>query len=107
MKTFIFLILIIFSTISISAQDLKKEISYDIKVIEDGSIEARRITRIIENGNVLSTSYYRFNGVIEPGGKIPEELPKNIRDGIRTLWTEEVINNFNIKKLESEKRKEK
>jgi hypothetical protein len=102
MKTFIFIFLLL--SLTLSAQDLKKEISYDFKVTENGAVEARRITRIIENGETLSTSYFRFNGVIEPGGEIPSELPDNIKAGIKASWTKAVIEKFREEKASKEKR---
>jgi hypothetical protein len=104
MKSILFLFLLLFLSFTLSAQDLTKDISYDFKVTENGSVEARRITRIIEAGETLSTSYYRFNGVIEPGESIPAELPDNIKAGIKASWTKAVIEKFREEKASKEKR---
>ena len=74
---------------------LSKTVSYDYKVLESGCIEARRITRIIEDDVVLSTSYHRLDGIITPGAPLPKELPENIKNGILTFWTQAVIDNYN------------
>jgi len=45
---------------------LEKQTVVDkIEVIENGSVQVRTATRIIEDGNVISTSYHRH--VVAPG----------------------------------------
>lgn len=104
MKKIFLIFLLSLLSLTLPAQEIKKEISYDFKVTEDGSVEARKITRIFEGEEVLSTSYYRFNGVIEPGGTLPEELPDNIKQGIRTTWTKEVIEKFKLEKIKKQQK---
>lgn len=51
---------------------LEKQILVDkIEVIENGSVQVRTATRIVEDGNVLSTSYQRH--VIVPGQDYSQE----------------------------------
>lgn len=75
--------------------DLTKQITYDYTMLSDGVVQAREITKVFEDDELLSTSYYRFNGAIPPGTTLPEELPTNMKNGILTSWTQEVIDNYN------------
>lgn len=51
---------------------LEKQVSVDkIEVLENGSVQVRTATRIVEDGNVLSTSYQRH--VIVPGQDYSQE----------------------------------
>ena len=54
---------------------LTKEIVIDkIEVLESGSIQVRQATRVLENGQVLSTSYHRH--VLEKDADLSAEDPK-------------------------------
>jgi len=54
---------------------LTKEIVIDkIEVLESGSIQVRQATRVLEDGEVLSTSYHRH--VVERGADLSAEDPK-------------------------------
>ena len=51
---------------------LEKQVLVDkIEIIENGSVQVRTATRIVEDGNVLSTSYQRH--VIVPGQDYSQE----------------------------------
>ena len=54
---------------------LIKEVVIDkIEVLESGSIQVRQATRVLEDGEVLSTSYHRH--VLQPGDDLTNEDPK-------------------------------
>ena len=54
---------------------LVKEIVIDkIEVLESGSIQVRQATRVLEDGEVLSTSYHRH--VVERDADLTNEDPK-------------------------------
>ena len=54
---------------------LTKEVVIDkIEVLESGSIQVRQATRVLEDGEVLSTSYHRH--VLVPGADLSAEDPK-------------------------------
>jgi hypothetical protein len=96
---YILLFLILFLSYSISAQEtIRKEISYDFSVTEDGTIQPRRITKIIDGDKEIGRSYNRLNGAIDPGSKILDELPQNIKNAIKEVWTPKVIKDFEDKK---------
>jgi len=45
-----------------------------IEVVENGNVQVRTATRIVEDGNVISTSYHRH--VLAQGDDISGEDPK-------------------------------
>jgi len=54
---------------------LTKEVVIDkIEVLESGSIQVRQDTRVMEDGEVLSTSYHRH--VLEKDADLSNEDPK-------------------------------
>ena len=51
---------------------LEKQVTVDrIEVIENGSVQVRTATRIVEDGNVISQSYHRH--VVAPGQDYSQE----------------------------------
>lgn len=51
---------------------LEKQTTVDrIEVVENGSVQVRTATRIVEDGNVISTSYHRH--VVAPGQDYSQE----------------------------------
>ena len=54
---------------------LTKEVVIDkIEVLENGAIQVRQATRVLEDGEVLSQSYHRH--VLERGADLTNEDPK-------------------------------
>ncbi len=54
---------------------LTKEIVIDkIEVLESNAIQVRQVTRVLEDGEVLSSSYHRH--VLQPGADLTNEDPK-------------------------------
>lgn len=54
---------------------LAKEVVIDkIEVVESNAIQVRQVTRILEDGEVLSQSYHRR--VLQPGDDLTNEDPK-------------------------------
>jgi hypothetical protein len=54
---------------------LIKEVVIDkIEVLESNAIQVRKVTRILEDGEVLSSSYHRH--VLQPGDSLTNEDPK-------------------------------
>ena len=68
---------------------LTKEIAIDkIEVLENGAIQVREITRVIEDGKELSASYHRW--VLNPSDSTTGQDPKVIAIA-NAVWTQEVI----------------
>ena len=68
---------------------LEKQISIDkIEVVENNIIQVRQITRILEDGVELSSSYHRW--ALTPGQDVSDQEPK-VQAIANALWTEEVV----------------
>ena len=68
---------------------IEKQISIDkIEVIENGIIQVRQITRIIEDGNELSSSFHRWT--LTPGQDVSDQ-EERVKAIAQATWTPEVI----------------
>ena len=68
---------------------LSKEVVIDkIEVVENGIIQVRQATRIIENGAQLSQSYHRWS--LTPGQDVTDQ-PANVQAIATAAWTPAVI----------------
>jgi hypothetical protein len=63
---------------------LEKVVTHDCQVLEDGQIQARTITRIMEDGVELSKSYHRK--VIDVGADVTNETDmwKSVAQAVHT-----------------------
>ena len=59
-----------------------------IEVVENGTLLVRQVTRILEDGKELSSSYHRWSFV--PGSDV-SEMPANVQAIAEAAWTPEVI----------------
>jgi hypothetical protein len=56
---------------------LTKEVAIDkIEIVENGTVQVREVTKIMENGNELSKSYHRWT--IAPGQDYSDQ-PDNVK----------------------------
>ena len=68
---------------------LEKVVVIDkIEVLEGGSIQVRQATKIIENGNELSSSFMRW--ALIPGDDLTGQDPKVVAIA-NAIWTAELI----------------
>ena len=68
---------------------LEKQIAIDkIEILENGSIQVRQITRIVEDGTELSASYHRWS--LAPSDDTTNQEPKVVAIA-NAVWTSEVI----------------
>ena len=68
---------------------LSKEVVIDkIEVVENGIIQVRQVTRIMEDGQQLSSSYHRWT--LTPGQDVSDQ-PANVQAIAQAAWTEEVV----------------
>ncbi len=63
---------------------LEKVITHDCQVLEDGQMQCRRITRVMEDGKELSKSYNRW--VLDVGDDMTDQ-PKLIKDIAKNMHT--------------------
>ena len=68
---------------------LTKQIAIDkIEITENGIVQVREITRIMEDGKELSASYHRWS--LAPADSL-EGQPANVVAICNAAWTDEVI----------------
>jgi hypothetical protein len=74
---------------------LEKQIVVDkIEVLEDGQIQVRTATRIVEDGVVISTSFHRK--VVAPGDDVSSEDVK-VKSIAGAIHTPAAVANFRAK----------
>ena len=68
---------------------LSKEVVIDkIEVVENGIVQVRQVTRIMEDGVQLSSSYHRWT--LNPGQDVSDQEQK-VQAICAATWTPEVI----------------
>jgi hypothetical protein len=68
---------------------LTKEVVIDkVEVLENGTLQVREVTRIMEDGNQLSSSYHRWSFV--PGSDVSGQST-NVQAIAAAAWTPAVI----------------
>ena len=66
----------------------KEQVIDKIEVVENGALQVREVTRIMEDGKELSKSYHRWS--FSPGSDISGQ-PANVQAIAAAAWTPEVI----------------
>ena len=66
----------------------KQQVIDKIEVLENGVIQVRQVTRIMEDGKELSSSYHRWS--FAPGNNVSDQ-PANVQAIAAAAWTEAVI----------------
>lgn len=69
----------------------KKVVIESIDVLEDGHIQVREVTKVLEDGKELGKSYKRW--VIYPGADTKDEI-KKVKDIAGVVHTQEVIDSY-------------
>ena len=78
---------------------LEKKVTFDHQVLEDGQIQVRRITRILEDGQELGKNYHRH--IVKPGDYVNnEDTRTKLITGV--LYTPAFIEDFKEKRRLSE-----
>lgn len=71
---------------------LEKQTTIDkIEVLENNIIQVRQITRILEDGNELSSSFHRW--ILTPGQDVSDQEDK-VQSIANATWTQEVISAY-------------
>jgi hypothetical protein len=79
---------------------LSKELVTDkIEVLENGTIQVRCATRVLEDGVILSSSFHRH--VLSPNDDLTDQDPKVVAIAQAT-WTPEVIEAYEAMLAEQE-----
>jgi hypothetical protein len=66
----------------------KQQVIDKIEVVENGSLQIRQVTKIMEDGKELSSSYHRWS--FAPGDDVSNQ-PANVQAIAAAAWTAEVI----------------
>jgi hypothetical protein len=66
----------------------KQQVIDKIEVVENGTLQVRQVTRIMEDGKELSSSYHRWS--FEPGSDVTAQ-PSNVQAIAAAAWTPAVI----------------
>ena len=66
----------------------KEQVIDKVEVVENGTLQVRQVTRIMEDGKELSSSYHRWS--FTPGSDV-SEMPANVQAIATAAWTPEVI----------------
>jgi len=79
---------------------LEKQVVIDlIEVLEDGVIQVREATRIVEDGKVISSSFHRH--VVAPDQEVDGQNDR-VKAVATALWTDEVKNKYKADKSKKE-----
>ena len=72
---------------------LTKEVTVDkIEVMEMGQLQVRTATKVMEDGNLLSTSYHRES--LSPGADLTGQSQR-VTDIANVTWTADVVTAYN------------
>ena len=66
----------------------KEQVIDKIEVVENGTLQVRQVTRIMEDGKELSSSYHRWS--FAPGSDVSDQ-PANVQTIASAAWTPAVI----------------
>ena len=66
----------------------KEQVIDKVEVVENGTLQVREVTRIMEDGKQLSSSYHRWS--FSPGSDVSNQ-PANVQAIAAAAWTPEVI----------------
>ena len=70
----------------------KETVTDKIETLENGTIQVRTATRVLEDGAVLSSSFHRH--VLTPGQDLTDQDPKVVAIA-NAVWTDEVVTAYN------------
>ena len=77
----------------------KENVVDKIETLENGTIQVRTATRVLEDGAVLSSSFHRH--VLTPGQDLTDQDPKVVAIA-NAVWTDEVVTAYEAMIAEQE-----
>ena len=66
----------------------KEQVIDKVEVVENGTLQVRQVTRIMEDGKQLSSSYHRWS--FTPGSDVSDQ-PANVQAIANAAWTQQII----------------
>jgi len=77
----------------------KETVTDKIETLENGTIQVRTATRVLEDGTVLSSSFHRH--VLAPNDDLTDQDPKVVAIA-NAVWTDEVVSAYEAQMAEQE-----
>ena len=77
----------------------KETVTDKIETLENGTIQVRTATRVLEDGTVLSSSFHRH--VLAPNDDLTDQDPKVVAIA-NAVWTDEVVSAYEAQMAEAE-----
>jgi len=77
----------------------KENVVDKIETLENGTVQVRTATRVLEDGEVLSSSFHRH--VLTPGQDLTDQDPK-VSAIANAVWTDEVVTSYEAMIAEQE-----
>jgi len=77
----------------------KQNIIDKVETLENGTIQVRTATRVLEDGAVLSSAFHRH--VLHPGQDLTDQDPK-VSAIANAVWTDEVVTAYEAMIAEQE-----
>ena len=77
----------------------KTEVTDKIETLENGTIQVRTATRVLEDGAVLSSSFHRH--CLTPGQDLTDQDPKVVAIA-NAVWTDEVVSAYEAQRAAQE-----
>ena len=77
----------------------KENVVDKIETLENGTIQVRTATRVLEDGEVLSSAFHRH--VLHPGQDLTDQDPK-VSAIANAVWTDEVVTAYEAMIAEQE-----
>jgi len=77
----------------------KENVVDKIEVLESGQVQVRTATRVLEDGEVLSSAFHRH--VLAPGQDLTDQDPKVVAIA-NAVWTDEVVTAYEAMIAEQE-----
>ena len=66
----------------------KEQVIDKVEVVENGTLQVRQVTRIMEDGKQLSSFYHRWS--FTPGSDVSDQ-PANVQAIANAAWTQQII----------------
>jgi hypothetical protein len=77
----------------------KVEVIDRMEILEDGQIQVRKATRILEDGIMISQSFHRH--IVEPGQDMTKEHAR-VQEVATAIHSKKIIDDYVAKKAKSE-----
>ena len=81
---------------------VKKVVIDSIEILENGGIQVRQATKIMEDGKELSKSYHRW--VVSPGDDYSTQ-DERVKKVAEVVHTKEIVDTYKAKQIENNKLK--